>query len=203
MSGQRGLDFLQSLPFTHEQSSRRFSAQRRQHRISRASGWDQAYSFTADITCCNVKRHQVVNPAEDLLLFSHIYSVGHCQEFSHLSSQIKPLWRKSGDYPECSACLKAAVVSQTGGDPGVNCVEQNSIFMMSDMKTIKQGGCLKASEYCLLASTLELTWLWVRGVPVAGVPLQLNLLQCEYGYACQTRRALFRQCDRNHILPGE
>lgn len=38
----------------------------------------------------------------------------------------------------------------------------------------------------LVSGTLILTWFWVRCVPVTGIPLQLDLLQCEYGDVCQT-----------------
>lgn len=37
-----------------------------------------------------------------------------------------------------------------------------------------------------VSPSLFLTRFWVGGVPVAGIPLQVDLLQCEYGDVCQT-----------------
>lgn len=53
-------------------------------------------------------------------------------------------------------------------------------------------------------NSLLLTWFRVRWVPVAGIFLQLHLLQCEYGYVCQRHKhQSVQKKSHPYILPEE
>lgn len=51
-----------------------------------------------------------------------------------------------------------------------------------------------------LLDSLFLTWFGVWWVPIAGISLQLHLLQCEYGYGCQRHSQSVQQKKKTVFL---